>query len=135
MNIKTSMTDMRLLIQAHIPEMNNLSLEEKTGIIRNIEDLRFYSVTSDKDTKEIASIKIFHKEIREDRENALVISLSCSIVEPEVKILCVKREYSFEINLIVKRQTHDEYKEERYVTSPLSRNEVSTIFFGDILPL
>ena len=135
MNIKTSMKDIRALIQSNIPELNKLSLDEKAGVMRNIEDLRFYSTTSDEDTKEIASIEIYHKKTRENRENTLTVSLSCSIVEPEVKMLCGKREYAFEICLIVKRQTPDEYKDERYVASPLSRDEVSAIIFGDILPL
>lgn len=135
MNIKTPIKDMRSLIQAHIPEMNSLSPDEKAGIMRSIEDLRFYSTTSDKDTKEIASIEIFHKETREDRENALAISLSCSMVEPEVKILGRRIEYAFGINLMMKRQTPEEYKDERYVASPLSRDEISTIIFGYIIPV
>jgi hypothetical protein len=135
MNTKISMMDMRSLIESHIPEINELSLDEKAGLMRNIEDLRSYSITSDKDTKEIASLEIYHKETHQDRENALVISLSCSIVEPDVKILCGKRQYAFEMNLIMKRQTAKEYKDERYVASPLSRDEVSKIIFGYIVPV
>lgn len=135
MNIKTSVKEIRAMIQSNMPELRKLSTDEKAGVMRNIEDLRFYSTTSDKDTKEIASIEIDHKETREDRENALVVSLSCSIVEPEVKILCGKREFAFELCLMIKRQTPEEYKDERFVASPLSRDEVSAVIFGDILPV
>ena len=135
MNIKTSGKDLRALIQNNIPEMSRLSSDEKAGVMRNIEDLRFYSTTSDKDTKEITSIEVYHKETRGDRENALVVILSCSIVEPEVKILCGKIEYAFEIGLIIKKQTSSEFQDERYYASPLSRDEVSVIIFGDVLPL
>lgn len=135
MNIKISSMDMRLLVKTQIHEIDKLSLDEKAGLMRNIEDLRSYSTTSDKDTREIASIEIYHKETHEDRENASVVSLSCSIVESEVKILCAKREYAFEMYLIMKTQTPDEYRDERYVASPLSRDEVSKIIFGYIVPV
>lgn len=135
MNTKISMIGMRSLIEANIPELIELSLDEKAGLMRNIEDLRSYSVTSDKDTKEIASIEIYNKETHQDRENALMISLSCSIVESEVKILCGKRQYAFELHLILKRQTSTEYTDERYVASPLSRDEVSKVIFGYIVPV
>jgi hypothetical protein len=135
MNLKTSGRDLRVLIITNVPELSKLSSDEKAGVMRSIEDLRFYSTTSDKDTKDITSIEIYHKETRDDRENAFVVIMSCSIVEPEVKILCGKREYAFEISLIIKRQTPDEYNDERYYASPLSRDEVSAILFGEILPL
>jgi len=135
MNTKTTWEELRALVKINVPELSKLSSDEKASVMRSIEDLRFYSTTSDKDTKEIASIEIYHKETREDRENALVVIMSCSIVEPEVKILCGKREYAFEIGLMIRRQTPDEYNDERYYASPLSRDEVSAILFGDVLPL
>jgi hypothetical protein len=135
MNIKASKKEIRALIQSNMPELSKLSADEKAGIMRTIEDLRFYSTTSDKDTKEIAAIDIYHKETREDRENALVVSLSCSIVEPEVKILCGRREFAFQLCMMIQRQTPTEFGDERYVASPLSRDEVSAVLFGEILPV
>jgi hypothetical protein len=129
------MAEMRLLIQSHIPEMERLTSDEEAGIMRNVEDLRFYSVTADKDTKEIASIEICHKETREDRENAVEVSLTCSVIEPQLKIICVRREFAFELRLVVKRQTPQEYTEDLYVSSSLSRDDVSKVFFGKIVPL
>jgi len=135
MNIKASTKEIRSLIESNMPELSKLSADEKAGIMRTIEDLRFYSTTSDKDTKEITAIDIYHKETREDRENALAVSLSCSIVEPEVKILCGRKEFAFQLCMTIKSQTPDEYKDERYVASPLSRDEVSAVLFGEILPV